>query len=104
MYGNGVLIGIATTTVTIRKLILQVLTMVPAECIVAVAGAAVRGTVARRIATAAIPSTATTTLASAWRSSLSSQQPIHAFFFEPSEERNERLRSERGTSRGKYLM
>ena len=50
MCGSGAQIGLATTA-AVRRPILRVLTVVLTECFVAVAGTAMRGTVARRFAT-----------------------------------------------------
>ena len=65
MYGNGAQIGMATTA-AVRRPILRVLTVVLTERLVAVAGTTMRGSVARRIAAPARPTSAASTLASAW--------------------------------------
>ena len=75
MYGNGAQIGMATTAV-VRRPILRVLALVLTECFVAVAGAAMRASVARRIASATRPAAATAALASAWSSCPSSKKKV----------------------------
>ena len=67
MCGSGVKIGMATTVVLLRPILL-VLTVGLTACTVEVAGAALPGTVACHAVAAARLSTAAATLGSAWSS------------------------------------
>ena len=64
MYGSGAATGMENTAVA-RRPILKVLTMGRTACIVAAAGAVLRGAVVLRTATPTAPFTATTSLVSA---------------------------------------
>ena len=65
MCGNGAVIGMEIIA-RHRRLIPPDQPQAPSACTVAVAGTTVRSTAECRIATAAIPSFATTTLGSVW--------------------------------------